>query len=938
MPATSSNAFGQVFAATYDILDRVTNSVNANGVVITNSYDNLHRPLVRGYPDGGTEQFGYTLDVAGVTSYINQLGSNVMTYAYDPAGRKTNEVGVGVYTNTFSYWPAGDLYWIKDGKGQYTTFAYDQYGRMTQDWDDNDSSRFILSYNANGWLTNRWTPGKTNTAYEYNAVGNLTDIDYEVSPDISFEYDELSRLTSMTDSSGTTSYTYEDQFLAGEDGPWASDTVSYSYTNRLRSGLSVQHPSATAWAQGYEYDAASRLQTITSPAGTFTYDYSLGVQEELTNASGLIKKLTLPGGSYVTNTFDSIGRLTGTWLKNSASTTRNSHAYGYNAANQRIAATNFAGNYLDYTYDNVGQLKTAKGKESGGSSRLHEQFGYEYDAAANLKRRTNNAFVQAFNVDNVNQLTSGSRSGTLTVAGTTSAAATNVTVNTQAATRYGDNTFAKAGFSVANGNNTFTAIAQDSYGRKDTNVVTAYLPSSPAFTHDANGNLISDGKRGFEYDDENQLVRVTVTNTWKSEFTYDGKMRQRVRKEYRWGGGWILTNEVRYVYDGNVVIQERDGSNLPVVTYTRAGAGLLARSDQTASPAVHAYYHRDGNLNITCLVSTNGIVVARYQYDPFGNTLAKSGPLADVNLYRFSSKELHVNSGLIYYGRRFYEPNLQRWITRDPLGEAGGINLYSFVGNNPIDRFDLYGLFTIGEWVSISGSFLAGAGEGLVNEVVGVAKTAKALTFDLGRQITLTGFDIVEAHHGAENFDSAIFKNYYSQVLEGQTDPQITGELALQLSGYRFGNEIFNSLDCGDYDAFSEQMGQFGLMTLGTARGLKGPAKGTPTPRLPGPTVDPLTGQPVGRFIGNQSGPAMIEPVGGRTVSAGRGGVDTHTLYPNGANYQRLNPVGHPNNPTPHAHGHAPGTGPGMRGQGPSLDTSGNVVPWNSPGAHWPFP
>ena len=55
-------------------------------------------------------------------------------------------------------------------------------------------------------------------------------------------------------------------------------------------------------------------------------------------------------------------------------------------------------------------------------------------------------------------------------------------------------------------------------------------------------------------------------------------------------------------------------------------------------------------------------------------------------------------------------------------------------------------------------------------------------------------------------------------------------------------------------------------------------------------------------------------------------------------NYQRLNPVGHPNNPTPHAHGHAPGTGPGMRGQGPSLDTSGNVVPWNSPAAHWPFP
>jgi hypothetical protein len=111
-----------------------------------------------------------------------------------------------------------------------------------------------------------------------------------------------------------------------------------------------------------------------------------------------------------------------------------------------------------------------------------------------------------------------------------------------------------------------------------------------------------------------------------------------------------------------------------------------------------------------------------------------------------------------------------------------------------------------------------------------------------------------------------------------------------------------------------------------------------PAPRPPGPTVDPVTGELVGRFIGTRNGPAMIEPVGGRTVAAGQGGVDTHTLYPNGANYQRLNPFGHGSNPTPHAHGHAPGTGPFMSGQGPSLDTSGNIVPWNSPDAHWPYP
>ena len=81
----------------------------------------------------------------------------------------------------------------------------------------------------------------------------------------------------------------------------------------------------------------------------------------------------------------------------------------------------------------------------------------------------------------------------------------------------------------------------------------------------------------------------------------------------------------------------------------------------------------------------------------------------------------------------------------------------------------------------------------------------------------------------------------------------------------------------------------------------------------------------------------MLEPVGGSTVPYGRSGVDTHTMFPNGSNYQRLNPNGHPNNPTPHGHGHQMGTGTGRAGQGPSVDVNGNVVPANSGAAHWPL-
>jgi len=118
--------------------------------------------------------------------------------------------------------------------------------------------------------------------------------------------------------------------------------------------------------------------------------------------------------------------------------------------------------------------------------------------------------------------------------------------------------------------------------------------------------------------------------------------------------------------------------------------GLLARTDATSGQS--GCYHVDGNGNVTAMVNAQQIVVAKYIYDPFGNTLSKSGPLADANTHRFSSKDYQANSRLYHYGYRFYDPNLQRWLNRDPIGEAGGINLYDFVRNDPVIYFDHLGL------------------------------------------------------------------------------------------------------------------------------------------------------------------------------------------------------------------------------------------------------
>ena len=439
----------------------------------------------------------------------------------------------------------------------------------------------------------------------------------------------------------------------------------------------------------------------------------------------------MSGGMMDLRNYDTLGRLTETALYSANGADTQSYVYnlGSQRTQQNLTITDginsiYSDHHFNYAYDNIGQLKTAKGYESGGSSRLHEQFGYAYDGAWNLQYRTNNALLQTFAVNSLNELTSASRSGTLTVAGSVSQGTGPYSVNVSgtglsygAATVYSDNTWARAGASPANGQNSYTVTSTDSASHSGSTTVSLNLPTTVTFTYDSQGNLISDGLRHFDYDFEGQLTNVYVTGAWTNAFVYDGLGSRRILKAYGWNGSsWTLTNEIHYVYDGRLVIQERNSANTPLVSYTRGtdlsgslqGAGgiggLLARSDS----AGHLCYHADGSGNVTALIDSTGNVVARYSYDPFGNLLAMGGLSAAKNLYRFSSKEWQPNSGLYYYGYRFYDANLQRWVNRDPLGDSASLVYQTYTHFSapvPDDDSETDGIAEAGSttaWISVN--------------------------------------------------------------------------------------------------------------------------------------------------------------------------------------------------------------------------------------------
>jgi RHS repeat-associated protein len=651
-----SNAVGAAWVLAYDAQDRSTNSIDANAVAVASVYDDVGRVLNRAYPDGGVELFGYS--PAGLTTYSTKVGF-ATRYGYDAAARKTSETNANNEIIRYTYDAAGDLLTLTDGKNQVTTWHYDQYGRVSNKLDQASVEILRYAYDADGRLTNRWSKAKGSTVYRYDPVGNLTNIAYSASGSVTLGYDAMNRRSSMLDSVGTTVYSYDaaGQLLT-ENGPFDSDTVTNTYSNRRRVGLLLQQPSGS-WTNGFGWDGAGRLTNVISPAGTFGYAYDVLRKR-------LPASIALANGSHITNNYDSVARLLAGHLRAGGGSLLDKHEYLYNLAGQRTNETRLDASSVDYRYDGVGQLVVAD------SSVNAEDRGYLYDTAWNLSRRTNNGATATFSVNGLNELTNGSALGPMEY--------------------------------DANGNPTNRAAAAMSY----------------------------------EYDDENRLSGVQVyylddsgvAQGWRTEFKYDGLGRLRRRWEFtpeqgnsptrapatlRSGGLWYFDYGVRYVYDGLRVIQERDESNNPLVSYTRgrdlsgtfevAGGigGLLARSSgySAGSWTSHACYFADGNGNVTSLLDANQSVVASYRYDPFGNTISKSGSLADANIYRFSSKEIHLNSGMYYYLYRFYDPNLQRWINADPIKERGGINLYSYVRQAPnylVDPFGLQDPLNAGGW------------------------------------------------------------------------------------------------------------------------------------------------------------------------------------------------------------------------------------------------
>lgn len=243
-----------------------------------------------------------------------------------------------------------------------------------------------------------------------------------------------------------------------------------------------------------------------------------------------------------------------------------------------------------------------------------------------------------------------------------------------------------------------------------------------SFQYDADGNLSSDGLWSYTYDAENRLVRMNSTlpadfgltfgyKRQRLDFRYDAQGRRVEKRVSELDSNGLPTNPVarRFIYDGWNLVAETDGSGaamirsyvwgLDLVGAPRAAGGVGALLQVTTYsggiPAASYYPSFDANGNVTALTrASDGMLGAIYHYDPYGQEIHSEviDPPLVGQPFRFSTKFMDEESGLVYFGLRYYSPSLGRFVNRDPKEEGGGLNLYAFCTNNCANKWDYLGM------------------------------------------------------------------------------------------------------------------------------------------------------------------------------------------------------------------------------------------------------
>ncbi len=679
---------GRVTTIEWDTLNRIKKMIAPSGQSITYEYqlvtDSNPQPIATqsGF-DFGNGRTGSGFDMGGRSNFtkarymINAIEDNLgnrIELNFDAFGNNTsysvkNSDDKVIYQTSQIFDNLGQLFKQLGNNGQSNQFNYDGHGNFSSMTTAlNDAA--VAEFDSLNQLKKITDPLNGSTQFSYDEYQNLNRVIDATGKVTEYEYNafaELTKLTSPDTGISTSSYNKVGQLLTRTDARGITVTLTYDALNRIKSETFANASENVI----YEYDDVAdgnkgigRLTSVTDASGTTRYVYNDfgAVSKEIRiidgktyttqyhfNTNGQLSSITYPSGRILTYTFDALGQVSGL------------------SSNYQSQSKTLASNITYLPFGPMGGLTY------GNAKTLTQSYDTDYRLTAKTVNGIDDLVYGYDLTDNIISISNGLNEQNNQT----------FSYNKRSQLEKAEGGYGELDYSYDAIGNRLTktdngTVSTYTYDENSHRLKSVKAAATTNIAHDAIGNTLTKGDLTFTYNQRGRL-KTAAKEGMNTNYTYNYR-GERVAK---------LVNGVKthFIYNLNgQLIGEADSNGAIKKEYIYLNGQRFATIDGDTL----YYVHTDHLGAPIALTDEAGVVQWKAHYTPFGKAVIDVDNL-DQNI-RFPGQYFDNETGLHYNYFRDYDPEIGRYIQSDPIGFNGGINTYAYVGGNPVNATDLYGL------------------------------------------------------------------------------------------------------------------------------------------------------------------------------------------------------------------------------------------------------